>query len=321
MTSAEHVASLNQTFGLPGVLQFEMHPGAPTLDGGLIRAQITLPGAAATVYLHGAHLTHFQPAGQAPVLFLSERSDFAPMKAIRGGIPICFPWFGPYAGGEVDGKPAPSHGFARLLPWQVAFAALLPSSKHAEDDLLQLTLLLEPDPGGYTRLFGWDRFRLTCEFTIGRTLTMRLSALNLGDKPLRLEEALHSYFHVGDVRETTITGLEGALYLDKRDEMREKHAPDSPLRLTAATDRVFPGNTAAMQIQDEVLKRTIRLTKENSATTVVWNPWAELATSLKDLDSSAWQRFVCVEAANAGADGLQLEPQQAHTVQLTISTE
>jgi glucose-6-phosphate 1-epimerase len=300
--------SLNESFGLPGVLAFDVHPGTE-----LIRAQVTLPNAAATVYLQGAHLSHWQPAGAAPVLFLSERSEFAPGKAIRGGIPICFPWFGPRS----DGQPGPSHGFARITPWELTFAALVPGGDSAEGDSLRLTLTLGPED--LSRSLGFDHFRVACEFSIGKTLSVRLSVVNLADAPLRFEEALHTYFHVGDVRRATITGLEGAAYLDKRDAMREKHAPAEALRLTATTDRVFPGNRADTAIRDEVLSREIAIGKTNSATTVVWNPWAELAKTLADLDAEAWPGFLCVEAANAGTDAVALAPRQAHTMELTVA--
>jgi glucose-6-phosphate 1-epimerase len=314
MTSLEEqLQSLNENFGLPGVLAFDVHPGTE-----LVRAQVTLPEASATIYLHGAHITHWQPAGQPPVLFLSERSEFEPAKAIRGGIPICFPWFGPrQPGPRGDSQSGPSHGFARITPWAVSFAALIPSGGSQDGDSLRLTLMLSPDD--LSRSLGFDHFRVACEFTLGKTLSIRLSVVNLADAPLRFEEALHTYFHVGDVRRATITGLEGAAYLDKRDEMREKHAPAEPLRLSATTDRVFPANSADTAIHDEVLGREIAIAKTNSATTVVWNPWAEVAKTLADLDPEAWPGFLCVEAANTGTDTIVLAPRQAHTMELTVS--
>jgi glucose-6-phosphate 1-epimerase len=247
------------------------------------------------------------------VLFLSERSAFSPEKAIRGGIPICFPWFG----GRGGGLPGPSHGFARILPWQLSFAALMPSEPGEET--LHLVLTLEPDAGGVAQSFGYNRFRVACEFSIGRTLAVRFSVVNLGTEPLTFEEALHTYFHVGDVRRATITGLEGAKFLDKRDDMREKTEPVSALRLAGSTDRVYPANTATTQIHDEVLARTLTIAKENSSTTVVWNPWDEGAKTMGDLDPAAWPQFLCVETANAGSAAITLASGEAHTMQLTVS--
>ena len=301
---AQTVDGLNENFGLPGFLVFER-------AGELVRAQVTLPSCEATVYLHGAHLTHWKPANQADVLFLSERSDMAPGKAIRGGIPVCFPWFGPDALGRDGGKAGPSHGFARLQEWTFAFAALA-------GDKLHLTLTLGPSE--MSRSMGFDDFRAAYEMVFGGdTLTLRLTVANSGGKAMEFEEALHTYFAVGDVREAPITGLESAKFLDKTDGMKEKTGPAGPLTLTAWTDRVYPANTAATTIADERNKRTIRLDKLNSRTTVVWNPYPEATAKVNDLAPDAWPGFLCVETANTGTDGVTLTPGGVHTMELMVS--
>ena len=302
MTATE----LNENFALEGLLHFEQ-------DGELTRAQVTLGSCTATVYLQGAHLTAWQPAGAEPVFFLSERSVFAPGKAIRGGVPLCFPWFG----GRSDGRPGPSHGFARISPWELAFAALMPDA--GDGDRLQLTFVLGPTE--LSRSLGFDSFRVAYELLLGRTLTLRLTVANLGTAPLRFEEALHSYFQVADVRELAINGLEGAEYLDKRDDGKAKHAPDGPLNLTEFSDRVFPGSKHPVVIEDAGNRRSIRIDKQNSATTVVWNPWPEGSASLADLGPEDWPHFLCVEAANTATDALVLEPGATHTMTVTLSTE
>jgi glucose-6-phosphate 1-epimerase len=304
--SALTVSTLNDQFGLPGILRFEEH-------GALTRAQVTLPTCDATVYLQGAHLTHWQPAGQAPVLFLSERSEFTSGKAIRGGVPICFPWFG----GRSDGGPGPSHGFARIQPWELAFAALLPDS--GEGDRLHLTFVLGPT--ALSRSLGYDDFRVACEIVLGRTLTLRLTVANFGNGPLRFEEALHTYFSIGDVRQTSIAGLESAIYLDKRDDGASKTAPAGPLELTGWTDRVFPANPSATTIHDPGNQRLFHIGKQHSATTVVWNPWADGAATLSDLSPEEWPRFVAVETANTGSDAITLAPSATHTMTAMISVE
>lgn len=298
--------TLNESFALPGVLHFEQ-------DGALQRAQITLPTCNATVYLHGAHLTHWQPAGQAPALFLSAESEFAPGKAIRGGVPICFPWFGPRSGGQSG----PSHGFARIQEWTVANAALL----SGEEPTLHLTFILGPTE--LSRSLGFDHFRLAFELIFGadagRTLTLRLSVANLAPEPLVLEEALHTYFAVADVRATPITGLSSAAYLDKTDGFREKVTSSGQLLLTATTDRVFPGHTAPVAIHDSGNQRVLTNTKQNSSTTVLWNPWEQGSATLSDLPNDAWPGFLCVETANTGQDKLTLAPHQAHTLEAVFS--
>ncbi len=306
-------ATLNESFALPGVLHFEE-------AGALQRAQITLPTCTATVYLQGAHLTHWQPAGQAPVLFLSAQSEFASGKAIRGGVPICFPWFGPRGGGQ----PGPSHGFARIQEWTVANAALLPGLQPSgQEPTLHLTFTLGPTD--LSRSLGFDHFRVAYELIFGanagRTLTLRLSVANLAPESLSFEEALHTYFAVADVRHTPITGLSSAPYLDKTDGGKQKTTPAGELTLTGTTDRVFPAHTAFVAIHDTGNQRVLTNTKENSATTVLWNPWAEVSATLGDLPNDAWPSFVCVETANTGGDTIKLAPNQAHTLQAVVSVE
>ena len=295
---------LNESFALPGILSFDEHDG-------LARAQVTLPTCTATVYLHGAHLTHWQPTGQPDVLFLSPASAFAPGKAIRGGIPICFPWFG----NGVDGTQKPSHGFARLEEWTFAFAALA-------GDTLHLTFTLAPSQ--QSRALGYPDFRAAYEIVFGqdegRTLVLRLTAANAGDQPFPCEQALHSYFHVGDPRAVKLTGLESATYLDKTDALKEKQAPAGPLTFDRQTDSVFPGNSATVHIEDPQLARTLIIAKQNSATTVVWNPFPEGSATLTDLAPDSWQHFLCAEAANTGSDALTLAPGQSHTLEARITS-
>lgn len=308
------IAELTDHFALPGVLSFDTHDDLP-------RAQITLPTCSATVYLHSAHLTHFQPTGHAPVLYLSPTSDFATGKPIRGGIPICFPWFGPDTRGRAGGKPGPSHGFARLLSFTLAFAGLLPSPDGESTDLLHLVFTLSPT--ALTESLGYPAFRLAYELILGadagRTLTLRLSVANAGTEALTFEEALHTYFAVDDVRRAPMTGLESALLIDKTDGLREKHAPDTPLTLTHWTDSVFPANRAAVTIADLGNHRALTVEKLNSATTVVWNPYPEASASMADLPADAWPHFLCVETANTGADALTLAPNATHQMQARIT--
>lgn len=296
---------LNDHFGLPGALTFDQR-------GELIRARVTLRSCEAEVYLQGAQLTQWKPAGAAAVLWLSERSEFKPGKAIRGGIPICFPWFGPRG----DGGVGPSHGFARTEEWEPTFAALMPDD---EGDSLRLSFLLSPNER--TRALGFDSFRAACEMTLGRELSVKLTVANMGSLPLHFEEALHSYFHVGDVRQAPVTGLESAAYLDKRDGGRQKQNPAEPLQLTEWTDRVYAANGARTVIHDSANSRQIRIEKGNSQTTVVWNPWEDGAGNLADVEPDTWSQFLCVEAANTATDAITLAPGKTHTLSLHVAVE
>ncbi|MDW5265576.1 MULTISPECIES: D-hexose-6-phosphate mutarotase [Acidobacteriaceae] len=292
------LVELNEHFAIPGVLGFHQIPG------GLIYADVTTPHATATIYLQGAHLTAWQPAGERPVLFLSRKSDFVPGKPIRGGVPIAFPWFA----NRHDGKAGPSHGFARIQDWTLAFAAL------AGEDL-HLTFTLAPTE--MSRELGFDNFRLAYRLVIGRTLTMQLAVANDAAVPLVFEEALHTYYSVMDVHEVTVTGLEPTPFIDKADGMREKPAAHAPLTFAGATDRVYQSTAATCVLHDAAGRRKITVAKTNSDTTVVFNPWKAMA----DLGEDEWHEMLCVETVNAAANTVTLAPGETHAMQAVISVE
>ena len=289
------LVELNDNFGIPGVLFFDEH-------GGLVRANIRTPAATATVYMQGAHITSWQPSGQQQVLFLSGKSEFVAGKAIRGGVPISFPWFA----NRHDGKVGPSHGFARIQDWTLAFAAL------AGEDL-HLTFTLAPTQ--LSRDLGFDHFRVAFQLSIGRSLTMQLTVANDAEAPLVFEEALHTYFAVSDVREVTVTGLEPTGFVDKADNMTVKPAANAPLGFASATDRVYSDTAAPCVIHDRPGGRDITVAKTNSNTTVVFNPWKDLA----DMGRDEWQKMLCVETVNAAANAITLGPGESHTMEAHIT--
>jgi glucose-6-phosphate 1-epimerase len=305
MASLQTPELLNESFGLPGVLAFEEHDG-------LTRARVTLPACEATIYLHGAHITHWQHFSEEPILFLSPKSAFAADKAIRGGIPICFPWFG----NGLSGLQKPSHGFARLEEWTFAFAALA-------GDELHLTFTLGPSE--LSRSLGYADFRVAYEVILGaeegKSLTLRLTVANSGEKPLVFEEALHAYFHVGDPRTTELEGLESATFLDKTDKAKPRQAPAGPLKFAKQTDSVFAGNEATVKLLDVQIDRHLIIAKQNSATTVVWNPFPEGSATLADLAADSWEHFLCVEAANTGTDAITLAAGGVHTMEARITVD
>jgi len=292
---------LNGHFGIPDILAFH------TTASGLIYGDITAPRATATVYLQGAHLTAWQPRGQQPAIFLSRKSDFAPGEPIRGGVPIAFPWFAT----RHDGKTGPSHGFARIQDWTLAFAAM------AGDDL-HLTFTLGPTE--ISRGLGYDNFRLAYELTIGRSLTMQLTVVNDATAPLVFEEALHTYYAVADIHEVTVDGLEGVTYLDKNDNLQAK-VQHGAIVITEPTDRVYLNTTSTCIIHDTGNKRSITVAKTGSNTTVIWNPWESGALKLPDLDPTEWHEFIAIETVNAAANAVILAPGAKHVMQAHISVE
>jgi glucose-6-phosphate 1-epimerase len=295
--------TLTDSFSILGVLAFHV------TEAGLLHAHITTPACTAEIYLQGAHLTDWQPAGHGPTLFLSERSSFEPGKAIRGGVPIIFPWFGPRTGSRTDG---PSHGFARLENWELAFAAL-------SGDDLHLTLTLAPTE--QSRALGFDNFRLAYQLILGETLTLRLTVANEADEPLHFEEAFHTYLTVGDATQVSISGLAGVEYLDKTDAFRRKLQTDPIITFTAETDRPYLNTEATVTLEDPTLRRRITVAKQGSETTVIWNPWSDLSTKLADMDDNGWQQMACIETANAADNAITLPPRSTHTMQAKISVE
>ena len=268
-------------------LRFEETPG------GLTRAVVSTPLCEGDIYLQGAHVTHWTPCGQKPVLFVSSKSAFAPGKAIRGGVPVIFPWFGPRS----DGKPGPAHGFARTSLWTVESSAL------RGDGALEIGFVLET-----------DEFRVRFAVAMGTALEMSLEVLNRGSAEARFEEALHTYLAVADVREASVTGLEGTTYIDKTDGFSRKPQGPEPLRLAKATDSVYLKTAAACTVTDPVWERKIVVEKSGSASTVVWNPWAGMA----DMDAEQWPGMICVETANASDNAVTLAGGAVHKMSAVI---
>jgi glucose-6-phosphate 1-epimerase len=293
------IDELNKSFAIPGVAQFDEG------GGGLPRLVITTPAAEGHVYLHGAHVTHFQPRGTQPVLFLSARSSFEDGKPIRGGVPVIFPWFGPRGDG------LPMHGFARTRSWEV-------EQVRAEGDVAAATFVLRSD--GQTRAIFPNDFQLRFTATFAQSLEMKLEVKNTSREPMQFEECLHTYFAIGDVRQIAIAGLGQTDYLDKTLDHKRLTQAEPQLKLAGQVDRVYVGTRTTCVIDDAANPRKITVAKENSDATVVWNPWSDRVHTMADLDPEAWPRFVCVETCNVKEHALTLPPGGTHVMRATIST-
>jgi glucose-6-phosphate 1-epimerase len=303
---AMNAAQLNERFGIAGALSFKDTPRGQDTPGGLVRAAISTALAEADIYLQGAQVAHWTPAGQRPVLFTSSRSLFVPGKAIRGGVPVIFPWFGPRG----EGKPGPQHGFARTAPWSVEAARILDSGG------VSLTFALLPTDA--TRALGFDAFRVFFRVEAGSALKMELEVYNDSAAPLHFEEALHSYLAIGDVGQASITGLGGAWYIDKTDGARRKQQEADAIRFVKETDSVYGDSTATCAVEDPVWKRRIVIGKSGSKSTVVWNPWIEKTAAMSDMAPDEWRNMVCVETANAGDNAVTVPPCERHRLTATI---
>jgi glucose-6-phosphate 1-epimerase len=303
----KNLAGYRERFAVEGVLAFEQAPS------GLVFARVTAPAAEATVYLQGAHLAEWKPAGQEPVLFLSARSQYVPGKAIRGGVPVIFPWFGP----RHDGRAGPQHGFARTSMWELVFAAVAGDEVH-------LTFTLGPSE--VSRALGFDHFRVAYRMTIGKRLRLEMMVANdldaaEGGAPLVFEEALHTYFAVSEVERVDLMGLGGTAYLDKQDGARRKMQAEGAVRLTEETDRVYVETTATCVVEDAAAGRRIVVEKSGSRATVVWNPWAEATAKMADMEPDGWRGMLCVESANVGESAVTLRPGETHTMRAEIWVE
>lgn len=299
MNAVSDVTALDHRFGIRGVARVSEG------SGGLARVDIVSPLARGQMYLHGAHVTSWQPAGSGEVLFLSSQSRWEDSQAIRGGIPICFPWFR----GKAGDPNAPAHGFVRTRSWQLDSIAESSAG-------VAVTMLIESD--AQTRRWWPGEFRLVHRVTFGSELKLELTCINTGKAPFRFEEALHTYNRVAEVEAARLQGLDGICFLDNTDSNQEK-TQLGDVTLVSPTDNAFINTNNVVDLLDPKLRRRIRLQKANSTTTVVWNPWQEGASRLRDLGEGEWKQFLCVEASNIMNSAVTLAPGQEHTLSAALS--
>jgi D-hexose-6-phosphate mutarotase len=273
-----------------------------TGGGGLPVLRVEGPAARAEIYLHGAHVSGWTPAGCDPVLWLSSLSRFTPDTSIRGGVPICFPWFGALAGHPE----APSHGFARLSQW-----SLVGAEEDGEDVIVRLRLTDAEATGPSA----WPyRFEAIYTVRVGSRLSLSLKVTNRGDEVVTFEEALHTYFDVRDIHATEVTGLEGAPFLDRLGGPEPVPGEPGPVRFGSPTDRIYLATTAGMAIRDPGGARSVLISKDGSDATVVWNPWIDNARAMDDFGDDDWKRMVCVEVCNIRDAAVRLAPGGSHTM-------
>ncbi len=296
------IDQLNADYGIAGQLQFvEGKGGTPLLE-------IANPSAKATISVYGGQVLSFQPAHQhRDLLFLSQKAYYQPGKAIKGGIPVCWPWFGP----DPEGLGRSSHGFVRDRLWSVL------STGTPVTGTTQVTLGLTDTPE--THKIWPHAYHLSIEITVSQSLTVGLITKNTGDRPFTLSQALHTYFQVGDIQTTDILGLEGMEYIDKVAGGVKKYQ-EGVVAIASEIDRIYTTNSSELLIDDPTWNRRIRLLSQGSKSTVVWNPWSEISIKMADLEDQDYLKFVCVETANAGSDTIEILPGNQHRLQLTIES-
>ena len=250
----------------------------------------------------------FQPKGQAPVLWLSQYGKFAAGKSIRGGVPVCWPWFGPHP--SEAGFPA--HGYARTVMWEV-----LETGTGANGETRIHFGLIETEA---TRNQWPHASEVQVRVTIGSALRVELVTRNNGNMPIELGEALHTYFHISDVADVVIHGLEKSEYLDKVEDFARRQQQNG-VCIEREVDRVYLNTEADCLIDDRGLQRRIRIAKQGSRSTVVWNPWIEKADKMGDFGEAGYRGMVCVETANAFENVVTLEPGMEHSLIMVVSVE
>jgi D-hexose-6-phosphate mutarotase len=273
-------------------------------DGDLPKIKIQTDLSAAEIYLLGAQVTGFQKNGEPPLLFLSRASEFAVGKAIRGGVPVIFPWFGARQG-------FPSHGFARVTEWEWE------GSSAAPDGSVTLRFRLPID----VHTADWPPANVTYAVTVSDELILELTVTNPSPtESLSFESCLHTYFAIGDIAAVEITGLQGTTYIDKVDNFTAKLESAQAIRIKAETDRVYLDTTGAVEIHDSPWHRGIRVEKTGSASTVVWNPWADKARQMSDFGDDEYKQMVCVEAGSVGKNRINLAPNKSASLKVTLSS-
>lgn len=269
---------------------------------GLPALLIRTPLASAAVSLHGGQLLSYAPKGFDDLLWLSPDSKRAPA-AIRGGVPVCWPYFGR------QGQPAhvPQHGFARNTAWTLVEATI----DSGGETTIELSL---PEHAG-------TPLRLGQALRIGRRLSQSLTTRNTGATPVVFTQALHTYFRVGDAQRVQVDGLENLAYADKYDGREHSHSGAWDLhdpRDPGRSDRIYHRAGGRYTLHDPVLERRIELATSGSRSLVVWNPGELGIAAIGDAPADGWRHFVCLEAANAGEDLIELAPGEVHTLQQTL---
>ncbi|MBE0440195.1 MAG: D-hexose-6-phosphate mutarotase [Gammaproteobacteria bacterium] len=295
--------SLTKQFAIEGQLSFS------ETDNGFTMIEISNEFASAKISTYGGQIVSFKLHDQAQdLLYLSEQAVYKDGQAIRGGTPICWPWFGD----DTSGLGLPSHGFARNQLWQVV------ETKELTDGSTSVTLLLS-DTNASRSVWPYQ-FDLYVELVIGKKLRLNSTTRNNGNKPFSFTQALHTYFNISDIENVDVTGLSGKYYLDKLDEFKLK-MQEGNIVIDKEVDRIYQAAPSMVHLIDSGFKRKVAISSSGGHTTVVWNPWADKVKQIKDLSENSYRKFICVETVNAVDDNVVLNPNEQHTLSAVYSIE
>ena len=283
------IEQLNAQHGIAGTVEFIEG------NGGLVMIRVNTPKAKALISTHAGQVLSYQPTGEEDLFFLSNKAFYQDGKAIKGGAPICWPWFGP----DPEGKGRPGHGFVRNRPWNVIGTETLANG--------DIKVILGLSDTAETREIWPQAFELRQEIVIGDSLNLALITRNTGTELFSITQGFHTYFKVGDITQTSVLGLQDCAYIDKVDNSAEKKQAGE-VTIAGEVDRIYNDVSNTLIIDDKALDRCIQILSQGNKTAVVWNPWEKIAKDMADLEDADYQRFICVETTNAASDVIGIAP-------------
>jgi len=270
------------------------------LENGFACIEVVNDAACAEIALQGGHIFHFAPCDKEPLLWLSDESPFEYGKAIRGGVPICWPAFG------MNNPKLPQHGFARTCMFSFV------SSREIDEGTTEVVLSLIDNE--ISRALWNNKFELLLKITVSNELSIELTTVNKDKKSFTITQALHSYFQISDISNIAIQGLNQKPYLDALSGII--HHQDGDVTFDKEVDRVYQEVDANIVLKDT--DRSIELEHSGSSSSVIWNPWIEKGKRMSGMSDDAYKEFVCIETANAYGDFKVLEPGESHTLKAVI---
>lgn len=281
--------------------------------GDLPFIQIDNDKASALISIYGGQILSFKPSSESTdLMFNSQNAYYQKGKAIKGGIPICWPWFGSAATSELsETSKKPDHGFVRNNFWSVTSLTNLTSG--------ETKVILDFKQTELTRALWPYPFQLSLEIVIGDSLSLTLITQNVGNQSFFITEALHAYFHVGDTAQVQILGLEHTEYSDKNENYLQA-CQTRAINITEETDHIYTDVKHELIIDDPTLNRKIKITSSGNNSAVIWNPWIDRSAKIGDLDDHDYSHFICLEISNAtDKDRVEIAPHQVHKLCTTYS--
>ena len=294
-----NIDDLNEEFGIEAEVGFYE-------EDGLVYIMVSNKHAEATISKYGAQILNYNPSRNVEILWMSPESRFEEGKAIRGGIPVCFPWFGPHA----SESGFPQHGFARIMNWELVRTETLQGGENQ--------IVLQLCSSEQTKTY-WDNdFCAEMIFTIGAKLEVSLKVTNTSDVPIVYSCALHSYFSVSAIDNITIRGLKDTSYEDQLNG-GDYIQKEELLKIKGEITRHYYDTEETCVIDDPVFNRNIQIAKAGSKNSTVWNPGATTCAEMGDVPDHAYETFVCLETVNKIDDMIELDTGESHSTIAIIS--